>query len=85
MIHGIMSRVAMTIFSACGSCKGALMTVKELPVPKDECTFVVVVGRVMRIVYERIRIIIINNTEILNNCRPCFQITTISHDCLLLA
>lgn len=47
MIHGIMSRVAMTIFSAYGSCKGALTTVKELPVPKDECTFVVVVVRVM--------------------------------------
>lgn len=84
MIHGIMSRVAMTIFSACGSCKGALMTMKELLVPKDECAFVVVVGRVMRMVYERIRIII-NNTEMLNNCRPCFQITTISHYYLLLA
>lgn len=79
-----MSRVAMTIFSAYGSCKGALTTVKELPVPKDECTFVVVVGRVTRMVYERIRIMI-NNTEILNNRRPCFQITIISHDCLLLA
>lgn len=63
MIHGIMSRVAMTIFSAYGPCKGALMTVEELLVPKGECTFVVVVGRVIRMVYERIRIII-NNTEI---------------------